>query len=323
LPSLSRIAEAEVVALADPDPDARARAAGLTEATVYERANDVLALTEVDAVVIAAPPRDHAPLAIAAAHRGKHVYVEKPLATTEAEALEVLEEVERSDVRSTMGFNRRRHPLNARARALIADGRVGRVLVVRTAFCEPAEPLETSSWRRSHSTGGGVLLDLGSHHFDLLRWLLDAELEVLDATTSSHAWEQDGAWARIETDTGVDVQCVFSSRAAHTDVIDVVGDRGSLRIDRHRGTLDLMVRRRARYGVRPAWSRPGMDIYAWRARRLIGRGGDPSYERTLRAFVDRVCGASVDSPTLEDGLRSLQAVLAAERHARAHEPQGA
>jgi myo-inositol 2-dehydrogenase / D-chiro-inositol 1-dehydrogenase len=313
LPSLRGIAGAEVVAVADPDPDARARLAQLTDAPLYEQAEEVLGLTDVDAVVIATPPHTHAELAIAAARRDKHLYVEKPLATIESDAVQVLEEVRRSNVSATMGFNRRRHPLNARARQLIADGRVGRVLVARTAFCEPASPSEMSAWRGSRSTGGGVLLDLGSHHFDLLRWLLDANLEVLDATTSSEGSEQDGALLRLSTETGVDVQSVFSSRAAHIDVIEVVGDRGSLRIDRHRGSLDLVVRRSGRYGVRPAWSRPGTDVYAWRARRLVGRGGDPSYRRTLQAFVERASGAGVDAPTLDDGLRSLQVVLAAER----------
>ena len=318
LPSLSRMAGAEVVAVADPDPGARARFARLTDAPLYEQPEDVLQLADVDAVVIATPPHTHAELATAAARSDKHLYVEKPLATTEKDALQVLEAVRRSNVSATMGFNRRRHPLYARARRLIADGVIGRPLIARTAFCEPAEPAEMAEWRRSRSTGGGVLLDLGSHHFDLLRWLLDAELVVLDAATSSDESEQDGASARLSTETGVDVQSIFSSRAAHSDVVEVVGDRGSLRIDRHRGALDLTVRRQGRYGVRPAWSRPGIDVYAWRARRLVGRGGDPSYERTLHAFVQRVGGASVDAPTLEDGLRSLQTVLAAEHAADQH-----
>ena len=266
-------------------------------------------------MVIATPPDTHAELATAAARSDKHLYVEKPLATTESDALQVLEEVRRSDVSATMGFNRRRHPLYARARQLIADGRVGRALIARTAFCEPATPSETPTWRDSRSTGGGVLLDLGSHHFDLLRWLLDADFDVLDATTTSDESEQDGALVTLSTETGLHAQTFFSSRAAHADVIEIAGDRGSLRIDRHRGALDLIVRRSARYGVRPAWSRPGIDVYAWRARRLVGRGGDPSYLRTLRAFVQRAAGVSVDAPTLDDGLRSLQIVLAAERRA--------
>ena len=58
----------------------------------------------VDAVVIATPPHTHAELAIAAARSDKHLYVEKPLATTESDALQVLEEVRRSNVSGDDGL---------------------------------------------------------------------------------------------------------------------------------------------------------------------------------------------------------------------------
>jgi predicted dehydrogenase len=121
---------------------------------------------------------------------------------------------------------------------------------------------------------------------------------------------------QLSTGSGIEVQSLFSFRAAHADVVELVGERGQLRIDRHRGALDLMVRWRTRYGVRPAWPGPGLDVVAWRAGRFVGLGGDPSYRRALRAFVQRAGGSTVELPTLEDGLRSLQAVLAAERLAR-------
>jgi myo-inositol 2-dehydrogenase / D-chiro-inositol 1-dehydrogenase len=322
LPSLRRIDAGAVVALADPDPVALAEAGRLAPgADAHDRADALLARPDVDAVVIAAPTHLHAELVVAAAAAGKHVYVEKPLAITEPQAERALDEVTRARVSATMGLNRRRHPLNVRAKELLGEGRIGEVRFVQTAFCEPASAAEMPAWRRSRSTGGGVLLDLGSHHFDLLRWLLDTEIEVVGAGTSSEESEQDGAWVRLATSAGADVQSLFSSRAAHTDVIELVGERGLLRIDRHRGTLDLTLRRRTKYGVRPAWSKPGLDVYVWRARRFLGRGGDPSYRRTMEAFVRRAGGEQVEAPSLGDGLRSLQAVLAAERLAATSEPE--
>ena len=283
---------------------------------VHDRPEAVFDDPRVDAVVISAPPTLHPELVEAAARAGKHVYVEKPLATSEEGALRAIEAVEQAGTIAVIGFNRRRHPLLARAHAVLASGRIGPVRAAQTIFSEPVEHSRLAGWRQSRSTGGGVLLDLGSHHFDLARWLLGSELTVDAAGTTSELAEQDGAWVQLRANSGASVHCAFSNRAAHGDSIELVGERGILRIDRHRGSLTLQVRRRSAYGVRPASARPGIDVWRWRAARLAGRGGDPSYARSLRAFVDRVRGEDVETPTLGDGLASLRIVLAAERLAR-------
>jgi predicted dehydrogenase len=304
LPALRRTAGAVVVGLADPDPAARQRAAGLASgAELHAEAGELLGRADVDAVVVAAPTRLHAGLAAAAARAGKHVYVEKPLATSEDEGRRVLEEVARSGVTATVGFNRRRHPVYERARRLLEAGRIGQVRFVQTAFCEPVELERLPEWKRSRATGGGVLLDLASHHFDLVRWFLQAELEVVHARTWSGRSEQDEATTLLATSMGAEVQSLFSFRAAHADFIELFGELGRLRVDRHRGALVVHRRRRRGYGIRREWSPAG----------VLGVRGDPSYGRALAAFVQRVAGAEVELPTLEDGLRSLQAVLAAER----------
>jgi predicted dehydrogenase len=314
LPALRRMAGANVVGLADPDPTALARAARLASgADVHADAGELLGRPDVDAVVVAAPTKLHADLAAAAARAGKHVYVEKPLATTEGEASRLLEEVVRSGVTATVGFNRRRHPVYELAHQLLEARRIGDVRFVQTAFCEPVNLHGVPEWKRTRATGGGVLLDLASHHFDLARWFLHAEIEVVHARTRSGRSEQDEALTEISTSTGVEVQSLFSFRAAHADFIEFFGEQGRLRVDRHRGALVMHRPRRSGYGIRRAWSTSAGPVLAWQARRLIGLGGDPSYGRALRAFVQRVSGAQVETPSLEDGLRSLEAVLAAER----------
>lgn len=314
LPALRRLSGTVVVGLADPDGAARDRAAELAPgATIHADPIELLGRSDVDAVVIAAPTALHADLVVAAARAGKHVYIEKPLATSEAEASRVLEEVARSGVTATVGFNRRRQPVYEQARQLLDAGRIGNVHFVHTAFCEPVEISGLPNWKRTRATGGGVLLDLGSHHFDLVRWFLRAEIEVVYAQTRSDRSEQDCALTEISTSTGAEVQSLFSFRAAHADFVELFGDLGRLRVDRHGGSLVLHRARRRGYGIRRAWTPSTGRALAWKARRLVGRGGDPSYERALEAFVQRLGGAHVEIPSLEDGLRSLQAVLAAER----------
>ena len=315
LPALRRIPSIAVVALSDPDPRARERAGRLAPgAGCHDSADSLLARPDLDAVLIAAPTHLHAELASAAADAGKHIYLEKPLATSSAEASRIAEAASRSGVRVAVGFNRRRHPLYIQARGVLAAGVIGRVRSVQTAFSEPVAPEEMPGWKRSRSTGGGVLLDLGSHHFDLIRWFLDTELELLAARTASERTEQDSAWVDFATPGGAEGQMLLSFLGAHADQIEFFGDRGVLRVDRHRGTLGLRVRRSNRYGIRPAWLRPSVELAAWNARRLTGRGSEPSYGRTLVAFAESLTpGAVGAAPSLVDGIRSLDAVLESER----------
>src|SRR3954466_10841448 len=83
LPSLARLPGARIIALADTVPDNLEAARALaSDARLVADYGDVLAMPEVDAVVIALPPALHADAAIAALDQGKHIYVEKPLATS-------------------------------------------------------------------------------------------------------------------------------------------------------------------------------------------------------------------------------------------------
>lgn len=313
LPALRKVAGAELVALADPDPEARSRAGRLAPgAGLHADAEEVLARADVDAVVVAAPPALHAGLASAAAAAGKHVYLEKPLATGEPEGSRVLDDVARAGVVAAMGFNRRSHPVYQQARELVGREELGAVRFVRTSFCEPVDPVSMPEWKRRRAAGGGVLLDLGSHHFDLLRWFLRAELEVVHARTRTGLTDQDEALVEISTSTGVEIQCLFSFRAAHADFVEVFGELGRLRVDRHRGALLVQRLRRSRYGIRRAWLPTAEHALTWRSRRLLDLRGDPSFARALAAFVRRAGGAEVETPSLRDGLKSLQTVLAAE-----------
>src|SRR5215207_6496802 len=104
--ALQQLKGVTLVAAADPDPAARTRAALMVRGPVHDQPSDLLR-DDIDAVVIRAPNRFHAELTVAAARAGKHVYVEKPLATTASEARAVVDAVSQSKVVATVGFNYR------------------------------------------------------------------------------------------------------------------------------------------------------------------------------------------------------------------------
>ena len=171
LPALARAPGATVVAVADPDPGARDRAGRAVDADVLDDPGALLARGDLDAVVIGAPSHLHADLATAAAQAGLHAYIEKPVAIDAAGAERVRRAVEAAGTVAVVGLNRRMHPLYRQARRLVARGRIGPLVAAQTIFSEPFDLGGMPEWKRDRSTGGGVLLDLASHHLDQLRWL--------------------------------------------------------------------------------------------------------------------------------------------------------
>jgi myo-inositol 2-dehydrogenase / D-chiro-inositol 1-dehydrogenase len=314
LRSLRRLKGVTLAAIADPDPAARARAGPLVRGPLYADATELI-LSDVDAVVISAPPLVHAELAIAAARAGKHVYIEKPLATTLEDAHAVASVIARCGRVAAVGFNYRYQPSHARARTLLQQGCIGRVRAVQTAFCEATPCGTMPEWKRQRKSGGGVLLDLASHHIDLLRWFLDDEFATIEASIGSIETEHDTATLKLVTLGGVDIQAYFSLRAGPVDFLEFIGDTGSLRVDRHAVLPIVKQNRRGAYGSRSVSMVPTLPDAAFWLRRLAQPSYQPSFRHALVAFLDRIRGRWSPLPTIDDGVRSLAVVLAAEESA--------
>jgi predicted dehydrogenase len=135
----------------------------------------------VDVVDITTPNHLHAEMAIAAAEAGKHVYCEKPLANTSADAARIVVAVEKSGVTSIVGFNYLKNPAQAFAQQLIAEGELGEITLFRGTFDQDflANPDIPFSWRQDRKLAGtGALGDLGSHTISLAHFLVGDIAEV-------------------------------------------------------------------------------------------------------------------------------------------------
>ena len=144
----------------------------------------LLARDDVHAVDICAPNHMHEEVVLAAAAAGKHIYVEKPLATTVAGAQRMADAVDQAGVKGQLTFNYRFIPAVTRARQLMDAGFAGRIFSFygcyrRSSYISPEKPL---SWKlRQETAGGGALFDLGSHVLDLVAYLL-GEVASVQAT---------------------------------------------------------------------------------------------------------------------------------------------
>ena len=142
----------------------------------------VLDRDDVDVVDICTPGDSHREIAIAALEAGKHVLCEKPLANTVAEAEQMTEVARAAQARgilAAVGFNYRRVPAVALARALVSEGRVGTVRHIRAQYLQDwiVDPEFPLVWRlQKDRAGSGALGDIGAHIVDLAHFLTGQRL---------------------------------------------------------------------------------------------------------------------------------------------------
>lgn len=139
----------------------------------------------VDAVVVATSHDGLADIAIAATEAGKQVLVEKPAGRNLAELLRVRDAARAAGVTVKVGFNHRFHPGLAKARQVVAEGALGPLYYIRGRYGHGGRVGYESEWRcQREISGGGELIDQGSHLIDLSRWFFgDLRLEYSSLPT--------------------------------------------------------------------------------------------------------------------------------------------
>lgn len=313
---LARMPAVRVSAVADPSEARRAVARRwFPGARITADTQALLAGAAPEAVVICCPPAVHADAALRAIDAGVHVYLEKPLAVDLEQGRRLAERARASGRVAMIGLNYRHHPLVERLRGAIAAGRIGRPVAMHSVFSVAGGG---SGWRASPASGGGALFELGSHHFDLVRFLFGAEIVQVSARIWSRRHEGDSAIAGVELETGVHGSLALMIGAADEDHVFVLGDRGSARLDRLSGRMTFGAKT-FEYGRRHALGRAAREAGAAVAG-AASRPGEPSYARALSAFVHAIRTGRPAPPCFEDGLRSLEAVDAAGRSARCGTP---
>ena len=312
LRSLASLPDVRVVALAEPDESRREEAARRTpSARAHADWASVISDPEVDAVLIAAPPALHADMAVAAFAAGKHVYLEKPIAPSLADAARIVDAWRAAGRVGMIGHNLRCHPLYTAARNRLEQGHIGTPIVVRTAFTAALRGIP--EWKRAMGSGGGVVLDLATHHVDLCRFLLGEDVADAELEEWGQHFDGDSALLRMRMQSGVRVESFFSLCAVSDDQCEVTGDKGRLVIDRYAGSLRFVAPRQSQ-GIRARLGRESATMVQ-AAKRALQPPGEPSYRASMARFIRAVREGGVALPDLADGYRALEIVLGA-RHRR-------
>ena len=201
----------------------------------YNDVNQLLADDEVNAVFIATPPYLHCEQTIEAADAGKHVLCEKPMAMSVEECQRMVDACKVAGVTLMIAYYRNFYPNIVKMKDLMNEGAIGDVVLARvncTTFYNPNRA-DLKNWRvKPEISGGGVLMDIGSHRISLLEYLM-GDIESVTGFAET-----------VHQDIPVDDSAVFSLRfesGAHAvaninwnigvgiDDVEVYGTKGCLR----------------------------------------------------------------------------------------------
>jgi predicted dehydrogenase len=143
---------------------------------------------DVDAVIVATTHDQLAGIALAAVEAGRHVLVEKPAGRTLADVRAIAAAAAKHKRVVKVGFNHRFHPAFIKAREIVASGALGSLMSIRARYGHGGRLGMETEWRcRPEISGGGELIDQGSHLIDLSRWFL-GDLTVDYAAVPTLFW---------------------------------------------------------------------------------------------------------------------------------------
>ena len=300
--------DVELVAVCDVREAAARELAARTGASAYTDFRALLRRDDLDAVSVCTPDALHREPCELATQAGRHVLVEKPIATTVADAESMVDAAARAGVVLLVGHCLRFDPRYDQARQAVERGELGRIQTVYTRRANTVAAQDRLGGRCS------LPLFLGVHDYDVMRWLTGSEVERITAESKWGLLREQGfpvedancALLRFASGTlGVAELSWILPRgfpASGDHRLDVVGSGGSLSI----ATLET--------GLRRADGQRAVQVDTASAPSVQGHPGGMFYFE-LRHFVDCVRGRATPALTPRDAVQALRIALAVERAA--------
>ena len=280
---LSDMAGVELVGVADPDPKQRDFVSAMLGCSAVADV-DALLRCGIDAVSIAAPTHLHHGIALKCIARGVHLLVEKPIAPTVEEGRTIVAAARRAGVTLMVGHVERFNPAVQSIKRAIKDQDILSIAITRVGPFPP---------RMSNVS---VVIDLGVHDIDLIRWLTESDIvEIQPQTSSAVAEREDIALLQFRTASGVLAHIntnwltPFKARNIHIATRDkyLIGDLLTLQVTEC-------------FGFQPDGS------YSMRH---LSVGYAEPLRSELVAFVDAVRSAEPPAVTGEEAVASLEIAI--------------
>jgi predicted dehydrogenase len=292
-------ANVEIAGITDADQARASMLAAQYGSRVYPSMEELLG-AGVDAVSVCLPHHLHLPAALLAARRRAHVLMEKPLANSLAEAVQIVQACDDGGVRLMVGYIQRFLTAVQELRGLVAEGTFGKLgLAVEHLAAGGPWPIVPPWYRQRAAAGGGIMMIGSSHTVDRLRWLLGSEAETVYG-----AVQQVGREGDVE-----DVGSAMIHYASGVQAT-VIGVRSPLATHRRRWTLDLYGERMEATLALQHTNEQSLEITTPEGVQTRSVPQENPFLAEIREFVAAIVEKREPAPNGHDGLVSLATVLA-------------
>ena len=198
----------------------------------YRNFNDMISDSTIEAVYLATPVNLHEPQTVAAAEAGKHVLCEKPMALNTAECRTMIDACGANGVKLGVAYYRRFYPSILKMKELIDSGRLGKPIVISAFAHEFWNREDPNDWRIVPGiSGGGPLMDFGSHRLDIFYFLM-GEVEKISGLTDAVFFNrkvEDTATLVMKFKNGAHgILNVSHAVLKPSDTFSVMGSKGSV-----------------------------------------------------------------------------------------------
>ena len=275
---------------------------------IYAGYDALLADTDVEAVYVPLPNHMHHPWTLKALSAGKHVLCEKPLACNALEAQQMAAQAKTSGLLLMEAFMYRFHPRSRRIKQKVDQGDIGKVCLVRSAFCYHMDDDILQSGdnaRLKPEMGGGALLDVGCYSVSLVRWLMGTEPTAVQAQAVYHP---DGVdmhlvgTLRFQTEKLAVIEASFISALQQT--YTVVGRDGAIELPQN---AFIPWEKKAVYTQRSKDEEVGQEH--------VIEGAD-EYQLMVEHFSDAVLGRTKLGHTPDDSIANMRVLDALSKAAK-------
>lgn len=238
LGSINQIPEMRVTAISDPCDQSYARA---LERLNYrpDRAEDseaLLAMSDVDGVIVATPNDTHAGIARRVLECGKALYLEKPMATTVEDCEALAECAGSTGARMMVGMQLRYSDVYVKMKRLADEGAIGDIRLIMFRALRGPFRGGVDGWRMRKQRSGGTILEVSVHQLDLFNWFAGANVRRVAGLGGRDAIYQteellDNAMMMVEYENGVKASlqaAVFAPQGGDPSGLCLVGDKGTM-----------------------------------------------------------------------------------------------
>ncbi len=296
-----------ISAVADSDGPRAAELASKYGAKPFSSWKKVTRSGETGAVVVATTHDVLSEITVDALEHGKHVLVEKPAGRNPAEVMRIIEAEKKSGKCVGVGFNHRFHPAILEAKRICASEQFGKLRFMRARYGHGGRPGYEKQWRMVPAiSGGGQLIDQGSHLIDLSRFFSGQELELKSASCKNYYWEaaaEDTASLTLESKSGVSSFLSTSCMQwKNLFSFELFFESAQVNIDglgRSYGAETLTI-----YKMKPEMGPPDVEVRKF-------EGGDESFKAETADFIGKINGKPSLCATAQDAFASISLVASA------------